>query len=145
MPELAFELSFLLYFWLQVLSPRLKQESHLSAHAEVWHNQNWEFSEERVSAELHLVICLLKKVFHADRLDLHNIADVEVINPLILIQKPKHTTHVWLFFLQVLILIQRIPFNSLILLIRTIFIRWTPVLSGILSVILSILLNLWVH
>lgn len=76
MPELAFQLPLLLYFWLEVLGPRLEQEAHLSAHAEVGHYEDGQFVEERVPTHLKLIIRLVHEVFHGDWLNLHYVADI---------------------------------------------------------------------
>lgn len=105
MPEFALKLSFFLYFWLQVLGSRLKQEPHLCTHAEVRDGQDRQLAEEGFSAELDFVLVFLKELFHRNRLNLHYVANVQIVDPFVLIEKSEHTTHVGLFFLQVVIVL----------------------------------------
>ena len=87
MPIFAFKLALFLNFWFQILGPGLEQESHFSAHTEVGYDKDGEFTKERVSAELSLVIDLVEELLHRYRLDLHNVANIQIVNPLVLIEE----------------------------------------------------------
>ena len=64
MPIFTLELTLFLYFGFEVLGAGLEQESHLRTHTEVCDNQNGKLSQEGVTTELHLIICLLHEIFH---------------------------------------------------------------------------------
>lgn len=51
MPKFTFKLAFAFNLRLQVRSSALKDETHLSAYAEIGYNYNWKFVEKRVSAK----------------------------------------------------------------------------------------------
>jgi hypothetical protein len=47
----------------------------------------------------------MKELLHWDRLDLHYVANIQIVNPLVLVQEPKDATHVWLVLLEVIIVL----------------------------------------
>ena len=85
MPELTLKLSLLLNFWFEVLCAWLQQEAHLSAHTEVGDNKNGQLAEEGVPTEFSFIIWLLEELLHRKGLDLHYIANIQIVDPLILI------------------------------------------------------------
>lgn len=90
-PIFTLVLAFLLDRVLVVLASRVQQEPHLRAHAEVAHSEDAQFLEEGVARKLGLVARLLQEVgLHGDRADLHDVPNVQVLNPLVLIQKAQH-------------------------------------------------------
>ena len=105
MPTFTFKLPLFLDLWLQILRTRLQQEAHLSAHAEVRHNQDGQFAEERVSTQLQLITRLMQKLFHRDGLNLHDVANIQIEDPLVLIEEAQDTSHVRLLFFHVILVV----------------------------------------
>ena len=119
-PELAFKFALFLDLGLEVGGARLQQESHLRAHAEVRHDQDGEFAEERVPAQLHLVAALVEELLHGERLDLHDIADIQIVDPLVLVEEAEHAAHVRLLLLvlPLRVLVLRRPLLTFLILKR---------------------------
>ena len=103
MPEFAHLFSLFLNFWLVVLGSGLEQEAHLRTHAEVGHRQYAELAEKRVPAQFDLILVLLEELLHRYRLDLHDVADVQIVDPLVLVEEAEHTAHVGLFFFELIV------------------------------------------
>lgn len=103
MPELALLLSLFLHLRLQIIRSRLQKETHFSAHAKVGDRNNRKLLQKVVPRQLHLIPILLQKLFHLKWLNLHNVSNVHIENPFVLVQKTKHRSHVrflvFLFFL----------------------------------------------
>jgi len=104
MPKFADLLTFFLNFWFVVLSSRLQQETHFSAHAEIGNCQDGELVEEGVPAQLYFILVLLEELLHRDWLDLHDIAYIQIVDPLVLVKEAKYTPHVGLLFFKLIIL-----------------------------------------
>ena len=72
----------------------LVQESILCAHAEITDAEEAHFLEDEFTRELELEGRLAQEVLQSQRRDLHDVADVETVDPLRLIQVPKDVLHV---------------------------------------------------
>lgn len=95
MPVLALKLSLALDWGRKVLLSALQDESHLGGDTEVGHAQEGDLLEEGLSRQLALVAGLREHVgLEAHWLQLHDVADVEGVDPLVLVKKAKHGVHV---------------------------------------------------
>lgn len=95
MPVLALELSLALDWRGKVLFPTLQDEPHLSGHTEVGDTEKRDLLKEGLSGQLALVASLGKHVcLEAHWLQLHDVADVEGVHPLVLVEEAKHRVHV---------------------------------------------------
>lgn len=95
MPKLTLHFALLLHFWLQVLAASVQQEPHFGRHAKVADDQDAELLEERIPGQLLLITrCLQEVLGQLKSSYLHDVADVQILNPFVLVQKSKHTPHV---------------------------------------------------
>ena len=55
----------------------------------------------------------MEEFFHSQRLNLHDVPDIQIVDPLVLIQEAQHAAHVWLLLLVALLIIVLVrgPFN----------------------------------
>lgn len=96
MPILTFVFTFLSYLWFKILTPRVQQESHLCAHTEVPNNHVTEFLEEAVSLKFCFVSVLSEEIVgKRDGVDLHDVSDIQILDPFVLVQKSEDRSHVW--------------------------------------------------
>ena len=87
MPVLLFQLLFFFNLRLHETAARLNNEAHLGGDTEVRDNQKLKLLEEGLTGELVLIAVRLHEILHANRLDLHNVSDIEVEDPFILVQE----------------------------------------------------------
>jgi len=104
MPIFAFQLALFLNFWFQILGSGLQQKAHFGTHAEVSNDQDGKLGKEGVPAQFAFVICFGEKFFHCYGLNLHNVANIQIVNPLVLVQKAEHAPHIRLLLLLVFII-----------------------------------------
>ena len=82
----------------------MQQKSHLCRHTEIANNKDAKFLEKSVTSKFKLVSLLVQKVLaHRQRTNLHYVADVQTLDPFILVQKAQNTAHVRLGILLVVI------------------------------------------
>jgi hypothetical protein len=84
-PILTLKLSITFNFWLKEVCPRLQKKPHLSRHAEVAYRKDRQILQEHITTKLKLIVSLTKQVPHSNRLDLHDVADVQIKDPFVLI------------------------------------------------------------
>lgn len=97
-PVLLLQLSFLLGLWLHQSLPLLDDETHLCGHAEVRDDEQLKLFQEGLARQLQFIARRLHEVSHSYWLDLHDVADVQIEDPLILVQKAEHSPHIDLIF-----------------------------------------------
>lgn len=93
-PILLLELLLFLHFWLHEAGPRGNDESHFGRDAEVGDNEELKLLQERLPGQLVLVPVSLHEVFHPHWGHLHDVSDVEIQNPLVLVQKAQNSPHI---------------------------------------------------
>ena len=94
MPVLLFQLLFFFNLRLHETAAGLNDEAHLGGDTEVRDDQKLKFLEEGLTRKLVLITVRLHEVLHSNRLDLHDVADVKVKDPFILVQEAKNCSHV---------------------------------------------------
>ena len=73
---------------------QLMEETELCAHAEVGHCQETELLEHEFPRKLDLQSCRRHEVLQSQRGNLHNIANIQTVDPLVLVQVAKYVLHV---------------------------------------------------
>ena len=74
---------------------QLMEEPVLSAHAKVTNCKETHLLKNKFSWKFQLYCCLTQEVLQSQWWNLHNIANVETVYPLTLIQIAKNVLHVW--------------------------------------------------
>ena len=72
----------------------MNDEPHLCGNAKVRYDEQLKFFQERLTGELMLIAIRLKKVLHSHRLDLHDVSDVQIQNPFVLVKEAQNRAHV---------------------------------------------------
>jgi hypothetical protein len=73
----------------------LVEESKLSPHAKVGDSKEAKFLKDELSGKLDLNGCGGHEVLKGKRGYLHNVADVQAVDPFVLVQVAKDVLHVW--------------------------------------------------
>ena len=73
---------------------QLMEESILSSHTEVAHSQEAHLFENELPWKFKLDSCVTQKVLKSQRRDLHDVSDVQAIDPLALVKVTKDVLHV---------------------------------------------------
>ena len=127
MPVLLLELLFFFYLGLHETTAGLNDEAHLGRDTEVRDDHKLKFLQEGLTRELVLVTVGLHEVLHANWLDLHDVADVQVEDPFILVQETENSSHVDLiaiFFLNRILANFEVSIFDISLVIFIVTIRW---------------------
>lgn len=93
-PVLLLHLFLFFDLWLHKAAAGLNDETHLGGHAEVAHDQKLQLLQEGFTGKLVLIAVGLHEVLHPYWLDLHDVTNIEVEDPLVLVQEPKYCSHV---------------------------------------------------
>lgn len=89
MPVLAFE--FLLFLKRRdTVCLGLHDEAHLGRNTEVGNHSEGYFKEERVTGELNFIPSVGQALRHCYGLQLHDVANIQIIDPLVLVQVAEH-------------------------------------------------------
>jgi len=80
--------------WTHQVAPSLDQKSNFSGDAEVANADQRDLLQETVPGELKLVPLKGQEISHLDSLDLHYVADIQVVYPFVLVQIPQNALHV---------------------------------------------------
>ena len=98
MPVFLLQLLFLFDVRLHKARPALNDKPKFSGYTEVRDHEQLQLLEERLPAELLFIPIKSKEISHPYRLDLHDVANVEVHNPFILVQESENCAQVDLVF-----------------------------------------------
>lgn len=73
---------------------KLMQKSVLGTHTEVTHGQKAHFLQDELAGKLQLEGGMAQKILQSQRRNLHDVTDVETVDPLALVQVAEDVLHI---------------------------------------------------